>query len=130
MRAPIDRTPRHIPQPSPGKPEKPGHGKLDADGDGSISRAEYLYRDEEGRTPLSKTELKMRGDEFDKIDLNKDGKLSKLELAIDRIREAREEFAEKFDEVFPQQLNEWIADHTPQEKPKPEGPFHNHTDCK
>ena len=45
-----------------------GFGGLDRNGDGSISRAEYLYN-----------KSSAQGSEFDKLDTNKDGRLSRSE---------------------------------------------------
>lgn len=45
-----------------------GFGGLDRNGDGSLSRAEYLYNKNSAQ-----------GAEFDKLDTNKDGRLSRSE---------------------------------------------------
>lgn len=128
MRAPIDRTPRHIPYPPAPKQGKPSFDELDQNGDGSISEQEYTVRPGENILSLKKGEMKRRGEEFDKIDLNNDGKVSKLELFIDRIRDGRDELADQFDEVFPQ-LQDVVENVLPGAD-QPQSPFHNHTDCK
>ncbi len=54
--------------PSTNKGPLSGFGSLDRNGDGSITRAEYLYNKSSAQAA-----------EFDKLDTNKDGRLSRSE---------------------------------------------------
>ena len=80
MMSPIDRKPLpRCPQfPLPTKPA-PKHDfkKMDTDKNGTINRDEFIKNGNQG--PIGWATQRIRSQEFDKLDRNKDGELSKLE---------------------------------------------------
>lgn len=85
--APID-TKRCLPPRPPVFPpviNKPKHDfvKMDGDKNGTISRDEFISNGNPGPVPF--LTQRVRSQEFDKLDRNKDGQLSKLEQFVANI---------------------------------------------